>query len=142
MNDSLIVKKIIRINADKSKVWDVLVNPEKIKLYLFGTETISDWKVGSPIIFQGQWEGKSYKDKGNIIQLKPFELFQYNYWSSFSSTEDKPENYSTITFKLAEENGSTILTLIQEPFLTEVQRDHSDKNWEMVLGLIKQIVEK
>ncbi len=30
---------------------EFLTNPEKIKVYLFGTETITDWKIGSTIIY-------------------------------------------------------------------------------------------
>jgi len=40
-------RKSITINAPAAKVWDALINPELIKQYLFGTEAISDWEVGS-----------------------------------------------------------------------------------------------
>lgn len=55
MKNDLYVRKIIKINADKSKVWDALTNPKVIKQYLFGTKTILDWKVGSKIIFKGEY---------------------------------------------------------------------------------------
>jgi hypothetical protein len=45
----LVVKKEIENNADVSKVWNALINPELIKQYLFGTEAVSEWKIGSPI---------------------------------------------------------------------------------------------
>lgn len=67
MNKNLMVSKSIEINSAAENVWEVLTNPEKIKVYLFGTQTISDWKVGSPIIFQGEYEGHRYKDKGNVL---------------------------------------------------------------------------
>lgn len=57
MNKELTVKTSIEINADKAKVWDALTNPEKIKVYLFGTETLTDWKTGSEIIFQDEYQG-------------------------------------------------------------------------------------
>jgi uncharacterized protein YndB with AHSA1/START domain len=37
----------IHINVSKENVWDALVNPSKTKVYMFGCETISDWKIGS-----------------------------------------------------------------------------------------------
>jgi uncharacterized protein YndB with AHSA1/START domain len=43
MDKNLTVTATIEINADTNKVWDALINPEKIKVYLFGTETISEW---------------------------------------------------------------------------------------------------
>jgi len=141
MTNKFVVKKSIEINADKAKVWDALVNPEKIKLYLFGTETISDWKVGSPIIFQGVWEGVTYKDKGTILEFIPEQKLKYDYWSSFSKLEDVLENYQQITFDLINQNGKTILTLTQENVPNQAAKEHSEANWGMVLNQLKQIVE-
>ncbi len=142
MRKELIVKKTIQINADTSQVWDALTNPDKIKQYLFGTETISDWKVGSPIIFQGEYQGQKYKDKGNILDIKEGQLLQYAYWSGFSGLEDKEENYSKVTYKIDRKERHTILTLTQEGFASEQAREHSENNWGMVLDKIKEIIEK
>ena len=141
MTNKFVVKKSVEINADKAKVWDALVNPEKIKLYLFGTETICDWKVGSPIIFQGVWEGVTYKDKGTILEFIPEQKLKYDYWSSFSKLEDVPENYQQITFDLIDQDGRTILTLTQENVPDQTAKEHSEANWGMVLNQLKQIVE-
>lgn len=141
MTNKLFLKKSIEINAEKAIVWDALVNPEKIKLYLFGTETISDWKVGSAIIFQGVWEGVTYKDKGTILEFIPEQKLKYDYWSSFSKLEDIPENYQQITFDIMNQDGKTILTLTQENVPNQQAKEHSESNWGMVLNQLKQIVE-
>ena len=141
MANKLSLKKSIEINAGQANVWDALVNPEKIKLYLFGTETISDWRVGSPIVFQGVWEGVTYKDKGTILEFIHEQKLKYDYWSSFSKLEDVPENYQQITFDLMNQNGKTILTLTQENVPDQQAKEHSEANWEMVLNQLKQIVE-
>ena len=141
MANELTVRKSIKINADKAKVWDALVNPEKIKLYLYGTETISDWKVGRPIVFQGVWEGVTYRDKGTIMEFIPEQKLKYDYWSSFSKLEDKPENYQQITFDLMSQDEETILTLTQENVPNQEAKEHSEANWGMVLDQLKQIVE-
>ena len=141
MANELTVRKSIKINADKTKVWDALVNPEKIKLYLYGTETISDWKVGRPIVFQGVWEGVTYKDKGTIMEFIPEQKLKYDYWSSFSKLEDVPENYQQITFDLINQDETTILTLTQENVPNQEAKEHSEANWGMVLDQLKQIVE-
>jgi hypothetical protein len=31
-----------------------MTNPEIIKQYMFGTNVISDWKEGSPIVWKGE----------------------------------------------------------------------------------------
>lgn len=141
MSKELTVRKTIDINSDKANVWDALVNPEKIKLYLFGTETSSEWKVGSPIVFQGVWDGVTYKDKGTILEFIPEQKLRYDYWSSFSKLENVPENYQQITFELIPHEGKTILTLTQENAPNQEAKEHSEANWEMVLSKLKQIIE-
>jgi uncharacterized protein YndB with AHSA1/START domain len=131
----------IDIISDPAKVWDALINPEIIKQYLFGTNTITDWKVGSSIVFQGVWEGVEYKDKGTILEFIPEQKLKYDYWSSFSPLEDKPENYQQITFLLERIGELTKLTLIQENINDEATKEHSEKNWTMILDQIKQIAE-
>ena len=141
MATGLMLTVTIEINASIKKVWDALVNPEIIKQYLFGTETITDWKVGSPIIFQGVYEGVAYKDKGTILELIPEKKLKYNYWSSFSKLEDIPENYQQISFELLSKNGKSILSLTQENVPDQSAKEHSEANWGMVLDQIKKIVE-
>jgi len=132
----------IEINTGLDKIWDALTNPEIIKQYLFGTEVISEWKVGGDIVFQGEYEGMTYKDKGIIRVFDVEKTFQYTYLSSFSGLEDIPENYHLITYNLDDKNGITILTVIQENIQSQEARDHSEKNWEMVLNKIKEILEE
>jgi len=132
----------IEVNAPTVKVWDALINPEKIKKYLFGTNTHSDWKVGSPIRFTGEWERKSYEDKGNILAIEKEKLLSYDYWSSFSGMPDVHENYQIVTFKLDAINGRTLLQLTQQNILSEESKKHSKENWSMVLNGLKELVEK
>ncbi len=84
MNHELSVSESVIVNADAKKVWEALTNPAIIKDYLFGTETVTDWKVGSTIIFQGEYDGHKYKDEGVILENKPLELLSYSYWSGFT----------------------------------------------------------
>jgi len=142
MNEELAVIIAIDISASPEKVWDALTNPEKIKIYLFGTETVTDWKVGSPIIFQGEYQGRNYKDKGTIKEIISGQLLQYDYWSGFSGLEDKPENYSLVTFQIYFNNNKTNLTLRQQGFVSEQTKQHSEMAWTQILKTIKEITEK
>lgn len=135
------IEKTIIIEADYLKVWEGLTNPELIKQYMFGTEAISDWKEGNAIIFQGSYEGTTYKDKGIIRKFIPGRTLQYTYFSSFSGLEDKPENYHLITFELAAEDNITELTLKQENIQSQEAQEHADTNWDFVLKKIKEILE-
>jgi uncharacterized protein YndB with AHSA1/START domain len=142
MDHSLGVEKSIIIKSTKPKIWKALTDPAIIKEYLFGTETITDWKVGSDLIFQGEWQGQSYKDKGHILEIIPEELLSYDYWSAFSGMEDLPENYATITYTLTDEEDGIRLNIRQQGFANEDAWKHSENGWMEVLGKIKTIVEQ
>jgi uncharacterized protein YndB with AHSA1/START domain len=131
----------VTIDAPVEKVWDALTKPELIKKYFFGTDTETDWKVGSPIRFSGEYQGKKYHDKGTILAIEQNKLIQYKYWSSMSGIEDKPENYVTITYRLSGDNQKTKLEITQENIPDEKTKKHSEENWQMVLGNLKKMVE-
>jgi uncharacterized protein YndB with AHSA1/START domain len=132
----------IEVNASNAEVWDALINPEQIKKYLFGTNTHCDWKVGSPIRFTGEWEGKTYEDKGTILAIENEKLLSYDYWSNFSGVPDVPENYQIVTFQLKDDDGKTLLSLTQRNIRSEEAKSHSEENWKMVLNSLKELVEK
>jgi len=142
MNGTFIAKAHITISAPIAKVWDALVNPEMIRQYMFGTNAASDWKEGSPIVWQGEWEGKPYEDKGVILQLKTERMLQYSHFSPLSGQADVPENYHTLTLELSTQEKGTLLLLSQDNNSTEEDRDHSEKMWAMMLTGIKKVVEQ
>ena len=132
----------INIHASISNVWEALTNPEIIKKYFFGTNTITDWKVGSPIKFKGEWEGKTYEDKGTILELQKNKLIKYDYWSSMSGIEDKPENYVIVTYQLSGGDENVNLSVLQENIPDEKMKAHSEQNWNKVLDGLKKVVEE
>lgn len=136
------VKKHIDIKASKEKVWEALTNPKVIKKYLFGTEAISDWKVGSTLVFKGGYDGVDYADKGIIKQFEVGEVFQYTYLSSFSGLEDKEENYHLITYIIEDTHQGISMDLIHENIQDAKAQKHASENWDFVLKEIKEIVEK
>src|SRR5512137_2381004 len=101
MSKTYVAKAAITINAPASKVWDALTKPDLIQQYLFGTEVTTDWRVGSPITYKGTWAGKTYEDKGRILQIEPGKLLVSTYWSSLSGVPDIPENYKTVRYELS-----------------------------------------
>ncbi len=142
MKSTLIAKAQITISVPIANAWDALVNPEMIKQYMFGTNAVSDWKEGSPIVWQGEWEGKPYEDKGVILELKPERLLQYSHFSPLSGQSDVPEHYHTVTIELSPKGTGTILMLSQDNNSTEEDREHSEKNWGMMLTGLKRFLEK
>jgi uncharacterized protein YndB with AHSA1/START domain len=141
MKKTYIATQSIVINAPAAKVWVALVTPEMIKQYLFGTEAVSDWKVGSQIRYRGVWNGKTYEDKGTILKLVPGQVLETTYWSSMSGLADVPENYKKVTYALTSGKGGTTLTITQDNNATEEEKNHTEQNWKMVLDGLKRLVE-
>jgi uncharacterized protein YndB with AHSA1/START domain len=141
MREDYIAKRSITIDAPVAKVWGALVNPDMIRQYLFGTNVVSDWKEGGSIVWKGEWEGKSYEDKGVILRLEPGRVLQYTHFSPLSGLPDIAENYHTVTLELSSQGKRTLLTLSQDNNATEQEREHSEKNWGIMLAALKQLLE-
>jgi len=133
----------VTIDASSAEVWDALTNPDKVKQYMHGTHVSSDWKVGSPIRWTGEWKGKPYEDKGQVLEVRPLKLLRYTHWSPMGGGEDKPENYHTVTYELSGDDGRTVLTLTQDNNPTQEEADKMAKdNWGPVLSGLKETAEK
>ena len=130
------------INAPADAVWDALVDPEKIKKYMFGTNVTSKWTEGSEIRWKGEWQGKAYEDKGVIQRLEPGEVLAYTHFSPLEGKPDSPENYHTVTIALAPTGKRTRVLLSQDNNPTEEAKKHSQKNWSMMLDALKKVVEE
>ena len=137
-----VAKAETTINASPDKVWSALVNPETIKKYMFGTTVISNWTEGSTIVWKGVWEGKSYEDKGIILQLLPKRRLQYSHFSPLSGLADIPENYHIVTIELTQKDKQTVVSLIQDNNASEESKEHSEKNWNMMLKSLKKLLEE
>ena len=133
----------IAIQAPAAAVWQALTKPELIEKYMHGTKTHSTWKVGEPITWTGEWNGKSYQDKGTILACEPPKLVRYSYWSSMSGSEDKPENYLIVSYELSEKDGQTTLALTQSNNPSQAAADQmAENNWGPVLRGLKEVVDK
>ena len=74
----------------------------------------------------------------NIINDK----LSYSYWTGFSGLEDKPENYSIITYELKKTGDETSLTWTQQGYSTEENYKHSLEGIGNLLNEIKKITER
>jgi uncharacterized protein YndB with AHSA1/START domain len=147
--DKLIVKNSIEINAPASSVWDALTNPEQTKKYMFGCETVSDWKPGSDLLWKGTYEGKEMVFvKGKIVDIQPGKFLAYTTIDPNSTIEDAPENYLTVTYELSRVNDQTLLTVTQGDYSKVAdgekrykEASNNGEGWNPILVEIKKLVE-
>lgn len=133
----------IEISAPVAAVWDALVNPETIKLYLYGARTVTDWHVGSPIVWQGEWEGKPYEDRGTVLEMEPQRRLSYTHWSPMSGTEEAPESSHEITCELSAHDDRITLAFTQGNGGSQQEVDDSvARFWAPALQTIKKVAEQ
>jgi uncharacterized protein YndB with AHSA1/START domain len=138
----LTTTKSTAIDAPIEEVWKALTTPELIKLWFFGVETETDWKVGSALVHRGEYRGKPYEDKGEIVQFDPPKRLVHTHWSDLSGKPDSPEEYQEVTWALADQDGATELTITERNLPSEEAKAVSDESWGMVLGNLKELLEQ
>jgi len=142
MRTDLSVSQSIVIHASLEKVWNGMTNPEIIKEYLYGTNTITDWCPGSEIVFQGEYEGMKYRDHGVVLENQLLRKIRYSYWSGFSGLEDKPENYSEVMYELKQlSDTETEFTWTQTGYADESRYEHSKNGMKEFVQSIKNVIE-
>ena len=138
MSKGLVAHAEIEIDAPAERVWRALTDPAALKQFMFGSTIASSWKVGDPITFTGEWQGRAYEDKGVIQEVVPNKRLSYTHFSPLMGKPDTPENYHTVTIALAPAGAKTRVSIDQDNNDTEETQQHSAKNWTMMLDGLKK----
>jgi uncharacterized protein YndB with AHSA1/START domain len=138
----LIAKASTTIDAPIERVWDALTNPDLIKQFMFGTDAVSYWKVGGPIVWKGVWQGKPYEDRGKILVMEAPHLLKYSHFSPLSGAPDVPENYHTLTYVLTAKGEKTLVELSQDNNASAEEVQHSTGMWQQLLVSLKKVLEE
>jgi uncharacterized protein YndB with AHSA1/START domain len=132
----------VHVNAPPSRVWEALTNPALIAQYMLGSRVETDWQVGSPITWSGEYDGKTYQDKGEVLTFEPEARLQVTHFSPMSGQSDEPGNYHTLDYRLVEEDaGGTRLSLEQDGCESAEQANSFSANWQSMLAALKRTVE-
>ncbi len=143
------VQNTIQINASSAKVWRVLTESEFTKVYMFGCELISDWEVGTPLLWKIMHERKEMIPvKGKILAIHVPHLLKYSVIDAFATYADIPENHLHVTYELSETNGTTTLTVTQDGFeqAADGEKRYQDvynngEGWNPILVQMKALAE-
>ncbi len=143
------VENSIYIAASGEQVWDVLVNQEHTKQYMFGCSADSYWQVGSPLLWRMVHEGHEMVPvKGVILEIEKNTLLKYNVFDPFAAYPDIPENYLNVTYTLEEAADGTKLTVRQDGFegAADGEKRYQDvsnkgEGWQPILVQMKAIAE-
>ena len=139
---SLVVKREASINATTDRIWFVLTDPSTIARYLYGASLHTDWGIGSQILFQGEYEGTKWQDKGVVREFVAGSRLAYDYWSGSCGLADLPENYARVTFAMESNSIGTVLVIEQKGYASKQSFETSGQGWENMLSSIKTIAEE
>jgi uncharacterized protein YndB with AHSA1/START domain len=141
MGRDLVATADIAIDAPRSTVWKVVTDAALLSRAFFGAQVETDWREGSPITFSGEWEGKQFRDKGEIVAVQANEVLRFTHYSPMTGLPDTPDNYHTVTFELSDRDRQTELTITQTNVGSEEEQRHSEANWERVAKAAKELAE-
>jgi uncharacterized protein YndB with AHSA1/START domain len=116
---------------------------------MFGCETVSEWKVGSSLLWRGVHEGQEMVYvKGSVLAIEANKKLVYTTFDPFSSIEDIPKNYLVVTYKLDELPEGTLLRVTHGDYdeVADGARRYAESwnngtGWSPILEEIKKVAE-
>ena len=130
------------IRAPAKKVWPALTRPDLVKQWQYGSDLLTTWEVGTPVVFRNEWNGNVFEQWGTVLEFAPESRVKYSLFVPRPDLQDIPEHRFFMTYELAESDGVTSLLVRQDdprpslPDESSIANDGPD-----VLSLLKELVE-
>ncbi|HMI07709.1 MAG TPA: SRPBCC domain-containing protein [Flavobacterium sp.] len=139
------IKKTIKIEAPKEKVWNVLLEDDYNRIWMAefmeGSHAKTDWIVGHKVRFL---DNKNNGIVGKIAAKQPYDLIEIVYDGEVKNGEDDFESDSAKAMKgakenyyLSEDNGTTTLSV--ESDMDERHFDMMSAAWDKALEKIDEL---
>jgi uncharacterized protein YndB with AHSA1/START domain len=104
----------VKILAPANKVWLALTSPALVKQWQYGSDLLTTWEVGTPIVFRNEWNGQVFEQKGTVVEFSPVSRLKYSLFFPQPGLADIPENHFFMAYELTEADGTTTLLVRQE----------------------------
>jgi uncharacterized protein YndB with AHSA1/START domain len=134
--DRPLVQVETTIAAMPRAVWNAIVtSPSTL---FMGAKVETDWKVGHPITMSGTFNGKPFKDAGEIRSFEPERQLSFTHRSGTS------KDTNLVTFLLKPEGTGTKVQVSQtpmgEPPASDDQKAKYARTWSAMLDALKKEV--
>ena len=127
------------IRSTPEKVFEAITRPEIARRY-WGHENVSEWRVGSDWQHVGLDEQRTVKVVGKVVEIAPPTRLVIS-WSSPAQAAD-PEQYSRVTFDIAQYEGMVKLTVSHDELEAGSGMDTGiRRGWPIVLSSLKSLLE-
>jgi uncharacterized protein YndB with AHSA1/START domain len=126
----------ITIDAPREIVWSAVTVPEHVRQWQYGSELTTDWIVGHPIRFSAQWQGETFEQWGSVEEISAPSRLRYSLFAPRPGLEDRPENYFTMTYELADvEDGTEVRFIHEDPRDSADEAAESDEENSVLVAL-------
>jgi len=129
------------VAATAQRVWAALTVPEEIATYMQGSQVATTWEIGSPIVWNGEYDDRSYQDKGEVLVYDEPHVLSMTHYSPMMGQPDEPANYHSLVYTLTASGDRTRLTLTQDGCDTEAQAAQFSHNWQQMLDGLRAHIE-
>ena len=129
------------IHADRERIWAAMTDPDLVSDWMMGAKVQSDWEPGSDVTWSGEYNGQSFEDRGEVLEIDHARRLMHTHFSPMSGAEDVPESYHRVEWTLEDKGESTELTL-QMPVESDEQGEEFESNWASMLDSLKAVAER
>lgn len=128
---------VIYIESTPDKVWQALTDPEMTAEY-WGHSNVSDWQAGSTWEHQRTDGSRTVDVVGTVVESSPPSRLVL---TAGAPGQDRPNGPSRLTFTIEPYGEIVRLTVTEENFLDEAERDGAAGGWAAVLSNLKSYLE-
>ena len=133
---------IVKILAPASKVWLALTVPDLVKQWQYGSDLLTTWEPGTPIIFRNEWNGQIFEQKGTVLEFIPGSRLKYSLFFNRPDLQDIPDHHFFMTYELTEsDDGTSLLVRQEDPRPSPPNESTGAEEGPDVLSALKELVE-
>ena len=133
---------IVTMRAPARKVWLAVTEPDLVRQWQYGSDLLTTWEPGTPIVFRNEWNGQVFEQKGTVLEFVPEVRLKYSLFFPRPDLQDVPEHYFFMTYELTERDGLTSLLIRQDdPRPSPPAASSGGDGGPDVLSSLKELVE-
>jgi uncharacterized protein YndB with AHSA1/START domain len=131
MNESLLVRRELQIEAPRATVFAFLTDPEKILRWM-GTDVTAEAHPGGLYLIKGVGGSRARVARGAFREVVPVHRLAYSF--GWEEDEEVPPGSGLIEIDLIERDGGTLLRLTHSGLPNVAQCAGHHKGWAHYLG--------
>jgi uncharacterized protein YndB with AHSA1/START domain len=123
------------VRAPIAEVWAALTDTTRLEQIMFRSTVETDWSVGSPIVYRGEWQGKPFEDRGIVLEVTEPTVIRVSHEAPGSDETHE------VRYDLRELGpDATHVTLTQDHNESVEAAQHSAENWQAMLEALQRAV--